>query len=108
MTSRGATAIDCRYMLLRSESGRLEIVGIGLENVMAIAVNDAVLVADMRRAQDVKKAVEAVQAIAFHKDYRPGGWFESPVVGGRFQVKRIMVHPGASLNLQCHHHRSEH
>jgi mannose-1-phosphate guanylyltransferase/mannose-6-phosphate isomerase len=114
VTSQGATAIDCRDTLLRSESDRLEIVGIGLENVMAIAMNDAVLVADMRRAQDVKKAVEAlkakqaVQATAFPKDHRPWGWFESLVVGGRFQVKRILVHPGASLSLQSHHHRSEH
>jgi len=114
VTSEGATAIDCRDTLLRSESDRLEIVGIGLENVMAIAMNDAVLVADMRRAQDVKKAVEAlkakkaVQATAFPKDHRPWGWFESLVVGGRFQVKRILVHPGASLSLQSHHHRSEH
>jgi mannose-1-phosphate guanylyltransferase/mannose-6-phosphate isomerase len=114
VTSQGATAIDCANTLLRSESERMEVVGIGLENIMAIAMNDAVLVADMSRAQDVKKAVEALkakkapQATAFPKDHRPWGWFESLVVGGRFQVKRIMVHPGASLSLQSHHHRSEH
>ncbi|MCP1170339.1 mannose-1-phosphate guanylyltransferase/mannose-6-phosphate isomerase [Limimaricola sp. ASW11-118] len=114
VTSHGATAIDCRNTLLRSESDRLEIVGIGLDNIMAIATGDAVLVADMSRAQDVKKAVEALkakeapQATAFPKDHRPWGWFESLVVGGRFQVKRIMVHPGAALSLQSHHHRSEH
>ena len=109
-----ATAIDCKDTLLRSDSERLEVVGIGLDNVMAVAMNDAVLVADMSRAQDVKKAVSALkakgsaQATAFPKDHRPWGWFESLVVGDRFQVKRIMVHPGASLSLQSHFHRSEH
>ena len=113
-TSGEATAIDCKDTLLRSDSDRLEVVGIGLENVMAVAMNDAVLVADMSRAQDVKKAVTALkakgsaQATAFPKDHRPWGWFESLVVGNRFQVKRIMVHPGASLSLQSHFHRSEH
>ncbi len=114
VTTGEATAIDCKDTLLRSDSERLEVVGIGLENVMAVAMNDAVLVADMSRAQDVKKAVSAlkakgsVQATAFPKEHRPWGWFESLVVGNRFQVKRIMVHPGASLSLQSHFHRSEH
>ncbi len=114
VTSDGATAIDCRDSLLRAEGDRMEIVGIGLENIMAVAMNDAVLVADMSRAQDVKLAVsalkekQAVQATQFPKDHRPWGWFESLVVGDRFQVKRILVHPGASLSLQSHYHRSEH
>ena len=114
VTSGGAIAIECHNSLLRSDSERVEVVGIGLENIMVIAMNDAVLVADMSRAQDVKKAVEvlkqkgAAQATHFPKDHRPWGWFESLVVGRRFQVKRIMVHPGASLSLQSHFHRSEH
>ncbi|MBO6898858.1 MAG: mannose-1-phosphate guanylyltransferase/mannose-6-phosphate isomerase [Shimia sp.] len=114
VTSGEATAIDCKDTLLRSDSERLAVVGIGLENVMAVAMNDAVLVADMSRAQEVKKAVtalkakEAAQATAFPKEHRPWGWFESLAVGERFQVKRIMVHPGASLSLQSHFHRSEH
>ncbi len=109
-----ATAIDCENTLLRSDSDRLEIVGIGLKNIIAVAMNDAVLVADMDHAQDVKKAVNALkakgadQATHFPKDHRPWGWFESLVVGNRFQVKRILVHPGASLSLQSHFHRSEH
>ncbi len=114
VTSGDATAIECENTLLRSDSENLEVVGIGLKNVMAIAMNDAVLVADMSCAQDVKKAVTAlkskgaVQATTFPKDHRPWGWFESLVVGGRFQVKRIHVHPGAALSLQSHFHRSEH
>ena len=54
------------------------------------------------------KAKSALQAEAFPKDHRPWGWFESLVIGQRFQVKRILVHPGAALSLQSHHHRSEH
>jgi len=112
--SGNATAIDCKDSLLRSESEGLELVGIGLENIVAVAMNDAVLVTDARRGQDVKLAVQALksrkatQAEQFPKDHRPWGWFESIAMGSRFQVKRIVVHPGASLSLQSHHHRSEH
>lgn len=113
-TSGAATAIDCTNTLLRSEDAGLEVVGIGLENIIAIAMPDAVLIADASRAQDVKAAVAALkhkrvkQAESFPKDHRPWGWFESLVIGRRFQVKRIVVHPGAALSLQSHHHRSEH
>jgi len=71
-------------------------------------------VAHKDRAQEVKKAVLALkakgaaQAETFPRDHRPWGWFESLVVGTRFQVKRIVVHPGAALSLQSHHHRAEH
>ena len=109
-----ATAIDCADTLLRSESEGLQIVGIGLRNIVAVAMPDAVLVADMSRAQDVKRVVDvlrakgAAQAETFPRDHRPWGWFESLALGGRFQVKRILVHPGAALSLQSHVHRSEH
>ena len=100
--------------MLRSEDSSVEIVGIGLENIVAVAMQDAVLVADIRRSQDVKYAVAALkkkaatQAETFPKEHRPWGWFESLVKGERFQVKRIVVHAGAALSLQSHHHRSEH
>lgn len=109
-----ATGIDCKDSLLRSEDSSVEIVGIGLENIVAVAMQDAVLVADIRRSQDVKYAVAALkkkaatQAETFPKEHRPWGWFESLVKGERFQVKRIVVHAGAALSLQSHHHRSEH
>lgn len=112
--SGAATAIDCDNTLLRSEDDTLEIVGIGLKDIVAIAMPDAVLIADTNRSQDVKLAVAALkqknakQAESFPKDHRPWGWFESLVIGNRFQVKRIVVHPGAALSLQSHHHRSEH
>ena len=113
-TSARATSIDCQQTLLRSESDSLEIVGIGLSNIIAIAMKDAVLVSDMSRSQDITKAVaklkseKATQAIAFPKDHRPWGWFEILIIDQSFQVKRIHVHPGASLSLQSHQHRSEH
>lgn len=107
-------AIDCRNSLLRVESEGQVLVGLGLENMIAVAMPDAVLVAPMDRAQDLRLAVAALkikgakQATEFPKDHRPWGWFESLVLGERFQVKRIHVNPGAALSLQSHHHRSEH
>ena len=114
VTSDHATAIDCRNTLLRSENPAVELVGIGLEDLIAVAMPDAVLVARADRAQDVKLAVSALkakgarQAETLNRDFRPWGWYESLVIGDRFQVKRIHVHPGAALSLQSHFHRSEH
>jgi mannose-1-phosphate guanylyltransferase/mannose-6-phosphate isomerase len=114
VTSKTAHAIDCTNSLLRSESEKQQVVGIGLNDIIAIAMPDAVLVARKKSAQDVKKAVELlkskdiIQAETYPKDYRPWGWFESLALGDRFQVKRICVKPGASLSLQSHEYRSEH
>lgn len=108
------TAINCTDTLLRSESDTLELVGIGLRDVMVVAMPDAVLVADRSCAQDVKQAVAALkargakQAEEFARDHRPWGWFETLALSNRFQVKRIVVHPGAALSLQSHVHRAEH
>jgi mannose-1-phosphate guanylyltransferase/mannose-6-phosphate isomerase len=112
--SATAHAIKCSNSLLRSESGSQQVVGIGLNNIMAIAMPDAVLVAHKDCAQHVKKAVKLLktqhipQAEIFPKDHRPWGWFESLALGDCFQVKRICVKPGAALSLQSHEHRSEH
>ena len=114
VTSGPVTAIDCDNVLLRSENDDVELVGLGLENIVAIAMPDAVLVADMSRGQDVKQAVAALKANGARQaetlpiDFRPWGQFETLVLGDRFQVKRITVNPGASLSLQSHHHRAEH
>lgn len=108
------TAINCKDSLLRSEVGGLELVGIGLDDIIAVAMPDAVLIASKGRAQEVKQAVsalkaqKALQAESFPKDHRPWGWFESLAVGDRFQVKRIVVNPGGALSLQSHTHRAEH
>jgi len=112
--SDNALSIDCRDTLLRSESESLQVVGLGLENIIAIAMPDAVLIANKDRAQDVKSVIQTLkqrnvlQAETFPKDHRPWGWFETLVIKGRFQVKRIFVKPGGALSLQSHHHRSEH
>ena len=114
VTTETAHAIECRNSLLRSESSAQQVVGIGLENIITVAMPDAVLVASKDRAQDVKLAVELLkkkkiaQAEIFPKDHRPWGWFESLALGNGFQVKRIHVKPGAALSLQSHRYRSEH
>ncbi|WP_017997908.1 mannose-1-phosphate guanylyltransferase/mannose-6-phosphate isomerase [Paracoccus sp. N5] len=114
VTDARSTAIDCDNVLLRSQDEGIEVVGIGLRDVMVVATNDAVLVAGMDRAQEVRKAVSALkskgarQAESFLRDHRPWGWFETLALADRFQVKRIVVNPGAALSLQSHFHRSEH
>jgi len=109
-----AVAVDCADSYLRSEEEGVVLVGLGLKNMVAVAMRDAVLVADKSRAQDVKKVVEtlrraeAVQADHSPRYHRPWGWYETLCIASRFQVKRIMVRPGGVLSLQSHHHRSEH
>ncbi|MEP3345793.1 MAG: mannose-1-phosphate guanylyltransferase/mannose-6-phosphate isomerase [Litoreibacter sp.] len=114
VTNGPATALDCKNTLLRAEDDGQALIGIGLEDIIAVAMPDAVLIAHKDRAQDVKKAVsalkeqDALQAESLPRDYRPWGWFESLGTGTRFQVKRIVVNPGAALSLQSHKHRAEH
>ncbi len=113
--SAGAvTMIDCSSSLMRAENDGQELVGIGLTDIVAVAMADAVLVAHKSQSQKVKDAVAQLkargvkQATHLPRDHRPWGWFDSLIIGERFQVKRIVVHPGAALSLQSHHHRSEH
>jgi mannose-1-phosphate guanylyltransferase/mannose-6-phosphate isomerase len=114
VTAGPVTALDCHDTLLQATSAAQQLVGIGLKDIIVVAMPDAVLVAHKDRAQEVKQAVAALkaksapQAETLPLDYRPWGWYESLVVGPRFQVKRIVVHPGAALSLQSHHHRAEH
>jgi mannose-1-phosphate guanylyltransferase/mannose-6-phosphate isomerase len=87
---------------------------VGLSNVVVIETPDAVLVADRDRSQEVKHIVNQLQGSGrsehtLHRQvHRPWGWYDSIDAGPRFQVKRIMVKPGAALSLQKHHHRAEH
>ena len=112
--SKNAHAIECRNSILRSESNSQEIVGLGLEDIVAITTPDAVLIANKNKSQDVKKVVEYLksknisQSEMFIKDYRPWGSFEILSEGPGFKVKKICVNPGAALSLQSHKHRSEH
>ena len=101
-----------RNCYLRSEH-RL-VVGLGVENLVVVETDDAVLIADRARAQEIKKVVKQLEADgspegkAHRKIYRPWGHYTSVVESSRWQVKRISVKPGASLSLQMHHHRAEH
>ena len=88
-------------------------VGLGVKNLVVVETDDAVLIADRSKAQDIKKVVKQLEAAgspegkAHRKIYRPWGHYTSVVDDSRWQVKRISVKPGASLSLQMHHHRAE-
>ncbi|HHW4679547.1 MAG TPA: mannose-1-phosphate guanylyltransferase/mannose-6-phosphate isomerase [Xylella sp.] len=103
--------IDCRNTY--AYGSRL-IAMIGLENVVVVETDDALLVGHRDRIQTVKDIVSTIKAngrseATWHrKVYRPWGAYDSIDMGQRFQVKRITVKPGATLSLQMHHHRAEH
>ncbi len=90
------------------------VAAVGLDNVVVVETPDAVLVADRNSSQDVKKIVATLdsqsrpEGTLHRRVHRPWGWYDSIDAGPRFQVKRIMVKPKASLSLQMHHHRAEH
>ena len=86
----------------------------GLRDVVIIESDDAILVADKNRVQEVKKIVDQLreqkrsEAEAHRKVFRPWGYYDAIENGERFQVKRILVKPSGRLSLQMHHHRAEH
>lgn len=90
------------------------VAALGCEGLVIVETPDAVMVARKDRAQDVKRIVEWLRAnsrserLSHRRVYRPWGSYEGVDGGSRFQVKRIVVDPGASLSLQMHHHRAEH
>jgi mannose-1-phosphate guanylyltransferase/mannose-6-phosphate isomerase len=106
-------AIDSRNCLVQGTDRRL-VATLGLEDIVVVDTPDAVLVASRPRVQDVKWIVDEIreagrQEHLFHrKVYRPWGSYDSIDRGERFQVKRIVVKPGAALSLQKHHYRAEH
>ena len=97
---------------LRSE-GPL-VAALGVRDLIVVATSDVVLVAAKARDQDVKGLVERLRAegrtaaTQAPRVHRPWGWYQSVVAGDRFQVKSILVDPGATLSLQKHFHRAEH
>ena len=106
-------AVNTRNSLLRSHDRHL-IATVGVQDLVVVTTPDATLVAHRDAAQDVKKIVDQLKAggrseHSFHRVvHRPWGSYDSLEAGERFQVKRIVVKPGASLSLQMHHHRAEH
>ncbi|PCI62100.1 MAG: mannose-1-phosphate guanylyltransferase/mannose-6-phosphate isomerase [Kordiimonadales bacterium] len=87
---------------------------VGVEDLIIVATDDAVMVARKDQDQDVKKIVDQLKAAKrpeadFHSTvYRPWGNYRTLNIGDRFQVKEIQVYPGKRLSLQMHHHRAEH
>jgi mannose-1-phosphate guanylyltransferase/mannose-6-phosphate isomerase len=87
---------------------------VGLRDHVVVETKDAVLVAPKDRVQDVKKLVARLKGDgryehSLHREvFRPWGSYDSVDTGDRFQVKRLIVRPGAELSLQMHHHRAEH
>jgi mannose-1-phosphate guanylyltransferase/mannose-6-phosphate isomerase len=90
------------------------IAAVGLKDHVVVETKDAVLVAPRDKVQDVKQLVSQLKAqgryeTSLHREvFRPWGSYDSIDDGERFQVKRLVVKPGASMSLQLHHHRAEH
>ena len=105
-------ALGCRNTL--AWGGRRLVTMLGASDLVVVDTDDALLVAARDRVQEVKdivarlKAEGRPQASVHRKVYRPWGSYDGVDAGERFQVKRIVVKPGASLSLQMHHHRAEH
>ncbi len=87
---------------------------VGLDDVIVIETPDAVLVAHKGQSQNVREIVDRLKREkrseyqVHRRVYRPWGSYEGVDAGDRFQVKRLIVKPGAALSLQMHHHRAEH
>ncbi len=105
-------AIDCTASYLRTEEKLLT--AVGLDRLIVVATADAILVAPMERAQEVKQLVDHLKLSArpelthLATVHRPWGTYRTIHMGDRVQVKHIMVKPGGKLSLQMHHHRAEH
>ena len=107
-----AVGVDTTGTFVRSE--RQVVATLGMKDVIIVASDDAVLVADRSRAQGVKEALDLLRRTGFaeadsHSEvHRPWGSYRSLIAGERFQVKVITVKPGGRLSLQLHRHRAEH
>ncbi|WP_114393910.1 mannose-1-phosphate guanylyltransferase/mannose-6-phosphate isomerase [Oleisolibacter albus] len=104
--------VDTRDSYIRSDDVLTAVVG--LDNIVVVVTEDAVLVADKGRVQEVKQVTERLRALGrgeameHRRVYRPWGFYQSVHLGERFQVKRLTVKPGCKLSLQKHYHRAEH
>ena len=105
-------AVDTRNCVIHSDDRLVAV--LGAEDLVVVSTADAVLVVPRSRAQDVRdlvaklKAAQRPEATEHRRSHRPWGYYDSIDRGERFQVKRIVVHPGGTLSLQKHHHRAEH
>jgi mannose-1-phosphate guanylyltransferase/mannose-6-phosphate isomerase len=105
-------AEDVSNSYLRSDDKLLAVIGV--DNLVVVATDDAVLVASADKADKVAAIVDRLregnrpERLQHRTIYRPWGYYRSVDTGDRFQVKRLMVKPGAKLSLQKHFHRAEH
>jgi len=105
-------AEDATNCYLRSEAGM--VAALGVEDMIVVATDDAVMLAPRHRAQDVRRLVARLsaerrtEADTLPRVHRPWGSYETLHAGHRVQVKHILVKPGGKLSLQMHHHRAEH
>ena len=111
--SRGDVQLqDTRDSLIFGD--RRLIATLGVDNLVIVDTDDALLVADRSRSQDVREVVEDLKRanrsehLSHRRVYRPWGYYESVDAGERYQVKRLMVKPGHALSLQLHRKRAEH
>ena len=102
-------ALDTRNSLIMADS-RL-VATLGIEDLVVVETKDTVLIAGKDKAQYIKSIVKELKArdrtehITHREVFRPWGSYDSIDIGGRYQVKRIAVKPGAKLSVQMHHHR---
>jgi mannose-1-phosphate guanylyltransferase/mannose-6-phosphate isomerase len=105
-----AVALNSQNCLVRADNRLVAVLGV--EGLAVIETKDAVLVAPLDQAQQVKDMVTLLQGrgeLTHQREvYRPWGSYDSVDAGANFQVKRISVNPGARLSLQRHKHRAEH
>lgn len=110
--SGDAIALHTENTFIRAE-GRL-VAALGVKDLIIVDTGDVVLIADRKRAQDVRDLVTELadlgrsEHVSHTRVHRPWGYFESIETGDRYQVKHLMVKPGGALSLQKHYHRAEH
>ncbi|MFQ5773862.1 MAG: mannose-1-phosphate guanylyltransferase/mannose-6-phosphate isomerase [Kiloniellaceae bacterium] len=112
VTSGEVITEGTRDSYLRTSGPTVAVVGV--RDLLVVATEDALLVAAKDKAQDVKKVVEQLKAsgsqqhVSHVRVFRPWGSYQGVDAGDRFQVKQLVVKPGAKLSLQKHNHRAEH
>ncbi len=104
--------VDSKSSFIHAE--KKLVAAVGVNDLVIVETDDAVMVAPKERVQEVKgivaqlKKMHRCEADNHRKVYRPWGTYDSVDTGERHQTKRIVVKPGAKLSRQMHHHRAEH
>ncbi len=112
VTTGDVALADAKGCYVRADARHVSLLGV--EGLLVVETDDAILIAARERAQDVKGVVENLaraqrsEHVSHSRVYRPWGYYESVDAGPRFQVKRLMVKPGQAISLQLHRQRAEH